>query len=159
MPSSENSGGCRPSCGEFPMPAPVPIDKLRSAYRRWHDTRGQSADDWLEFMADDVRVRSLADGAAGMEFSAPRTGKAALAGYFSSLHAGWEMLYYAADEFVADGDRVVVFGRCAFRNRRTGKTAETPVIHRWRFRDGLAVEFSEFYDTARAFAAATPDPT
>lgn len=137
---------------------PAPIEKLRVAYRRWFDTRGGSADDWMELMADDVQLRSLAGGAAGMEFSAPRSGKAALAGYFSSLVADWEMLEHAAEEFVVDGDRVAMFGRCEFRHRRTGKTARSPLIHRIVFRDGLIVEFSEFYDTAKAFAAATPDP-
>jgi hypothetical protein len=34
---------------------------------------------------------------------------------------------------------------------------ETPVVHRWRFRGQEAIEYSEFYDTAKALAAATPD--
>ena len=109
-------------------------------------------------VADDVKMRSVADGAEKMEFSAPRDGKAALAGYFAALAADWELVYYKADEFLTDGDTVVVFGRCAFKHRRTGKTAETPLIHRWRFRGDLAVECYEYYDTAKAFAAATPDP-
>ena len=132
--------------------------KLRAAYREWHDSRGASGAKWLALMADDVEVRSAADGGPGMEFSAPRKGKAAMAGYFSALAADWEMIHYTTDEFLVDGDRVVVFGHCAYRNRRTGKTAETVVVNRWRFRDGLAVEYFELYDTAKAFAAATPDP-
>jgi ketosteroid isomerase-like protein len=32
----------------------------------------------------------------------------------------------------------------------------TPKVDVWRFRDGKAVEFSEFYDTAQAYAAAQP---
>jgi ketosteroid isomerase-like protein len=34
--------------------------------------------------------------------------------------------------------------------------ADSPKIDIWRFRDGKAVAFEEFYDTARVFAAATP---
>lgn len=134
------------------------LAKLKSAYQKWHDTRGQSADEWVTIMADDFAMRSVADGAPGMKFSAPRKGKAAAHDYFSALNEEWEMVYHTADEFLVDGDRVVVFGRVAFRHRGTGKTAESPVVHRWRFRDGQAVEFFEFYDTAKAFAAATPDP-
>jgi uncharacterized protein len=135
------------------------LERLRAAYRAWHDTRGKSVDTWMALMADDVEIRSAGDGAPGMEFSAPRKGKAALQGYFSALAADWDMVHYTAEEFLADGDRVAVFGRCAFKNRRTGKTAETAVANLWWFRDGLAVEFFELYDTAKAFAAATPDPT
>ena len=140
------------------MGVPVPLEKLRAAYQRWHDTRGQSVADWVALMADDVQIRSAADGAAGMEFSAPLKGKATLRNYFTALHADWEMIHYSADEFVSEGDTVVVFGRCAWRHRRTGKTADTFIVNRWRFRDGLVTEFTEFYDTAKAFAAAMPDP-
>ena len=31
----------------------------------------------------------------------------------------------------------------------TGKIVETPKVDFWRFRDGKAVEFYEYYDTAR----------
>ncbi|MBN9119642.1 MAG: nuclear transport factor 2 family protein [Planctomycetes bacterium] len=110
----------------------------------------------MDLMADDIEMRSVADGAPGMEFSAPRKGKGTVQGYFTALAADWELIYYTVDEFLVDGDRVATFGRCAFRNRKTGKTAETAVANRWRFRDGLAVEFYELYDTAKAFAAATP---
>lgn len=135
------------------------LEKLKSAYKSWHDTRGKSVPAWLDLMADGMELRSVADGAPSMEFSAPRKGKAAAHGYFSALAGDWEMLYHNADEFIVDGDRVVVFGRVAFRHLKTGKTAETPVIHRWRFLNGLATEFFEFYDTAKAFAATQPDKT
>jgi ketosteroid isomerase-like protein len=137
------------------------VAKLRAAYRRWDETKGHSVEDWIALMADDVKVRSVADGAPGMEFSAPRDGKDAARGYFSALAAEWEMIHHAAEEFIVDasGERVAVFGRCAFKCLRTGKVAESHVAHRWRFRDGLVTEYFEIYDTARAFAAATPDKT
>ena len=140
------------------MVTPELLERLKSAYRNWSETRGQSAGDWIELMADDVRLRSAADGSPGMKFSAPRDGKEAAKTYFAALGDEWEMVYHHADEFLVDGDRVAVFGRCAFRHRGTGKVAESFLNHRWRFRGGLAVEYAEFYDTARAFAAATPDP-
>lgn len=134
------------------------LDKLRAAYKEWHDTRGKSVATWVALMADDIHMRSVADGAPGMEFSAPRKGKDTVYHYFTALAADWEMIHYTPETFLADGDRVAVFGRCAYRNRKTGKTAETHVANLWRFRDGLAVEYFELYDTAKAFAAATPDP-
>ena len=139
------------------MLKPDTLAKLKDAYKQWHDTRGQSVDAWMALMADDVKMRSVADGAPGMEFSAPRDGKHTLQGYFEALAADWEMIHYTPEEFLVDGDRVAMFGRCAYRNRKTGKTAESAVVNRWRFHDGLAVEYFELYDTAKAFAAATPD--
>lgn len=45
----------------------------------------------------------------------------------------------------------------AFRHRKTGKVAESPKADVFRFRDGLIVEFAEFFDTARALADTHPD--
>lgn len=133
------------------------MEKLQAAYKAWNDTRGTSVDTWMDLMADEIEMRSMANGAPGMEFSAPRKGKDTLHLYFSALAADWEMIYYTTEEFVIEGDRIVMFGRGAYRNRKTGKTAESHIVNRWRFRDGLAVEYFELYDTASAFAAATPD--
>jgi ketosteroid isomerase-like protein len=133
------------------------VDKLRRAYREWHDTRGASVPVWLELLADDVTLGSLAAGAAGLEFSAPRRGRADAERYFADIARDWEMLSFTADEFIAEGDRVVMVGRCAWRHRKTGKAAASPTVHLWRFRDGKATEFVEFYDTAKALEAARPD--
>ncbi len=140
------------------MVTPELLNRLRAAYKKWHDTRGKSAADWVALMADDIEMRSVADGAPGMKFSAPRKGKHTAHDYFAALDEEWEMIQYTPEVFLADGDRVAVFGKCAYKNRRTGKTAETHVANLWRFRHGLAVEYFELYDTAKAFAAATPDP-
>lgn len=134
------------------------LAKLKAAYKKWHDSRGKSADDWVALMADDIEMRSVADGAPGMKFSAPRKGRHTAHDYFTALDEEWEMIHHTPEVFLVDGDRVAVFGRCAFKSRKTGKVAETHVANLWRFRDGLAVEYFELYDTARAFAAATPDP-
>jgi ketosteroid isomerase-like protein len=140
------------------MVTPELMSKIRAAYKEWHDSRGASVATWIALMADDIHMRSVADGAPGMEFSAPRKGKDTVQHYFYALAADWEMVHYTAEEFYVDGDRVMTYGHCSFRNRKTGKVAESAVLNRWRFHNGLAVEFFEIYDTAKAFAAATPDP-
>jgi ketosteroid isomerase-like protein len=66
------------------------------------------------------------------------------------------MLFDHANEFVAEGDRVVMIGRCGWRHKKTGKEVETPVFAYWNFRDGKVAEYFEFYDTAKAFAATRP---
>ena len=129
---------------------------LREAYRRWADGKGHDLDCWMAVLDETASLGSLADGAAGMEFSNPRSTKSEIMDYLRELTRDWEMLSFEMDEFVAQGDRVVAIGRCAWRNKRTRKVADTPKIDLWRFKNGRVVEFSEFYDTARAFAAAQP---
>ena len=133
------------------------VEELRSAYRAWEDSRGTDPSRWIRLFADDIKVRSIADGAPGMEFSMPREGLAQASEYFEHITRDWEMLSCAAEEFIEQGDRLVVVGSCAWRSRATGKAAESPFVHLWRFRGARAVEFREFYDTARAIAATVPD--
>jgi len=133
------------------------LEELRSAYREWDESRGADPCVWLDLMADDVVLRSIADGSAGMEFSAPRQGIAEAAQYFAELTRAWEMLYFVVDDLFSAGDRAVMVGRCAWRYRATGKEVASPTAHIWRFRDEKIVSFEEFYDTARALAATVRD--
>ena len=73
-----------------------------------------------------------------------------------SLMRDWEMVSHTMNDFIAQDDRVAVIGRAVWRHKGTGKVADTRKVDIWRFRDGKAVDYAEFYDTARAFAAATP---
>ena len=129
---------------------------LKEAYARWHDSKGQSADHWMTVVADDIEFGSLARGTPEMAFATRYSNREALRDYFAGLLNDWEMIHYTVDEFVAQGDAVFMRGSTAWRNKRTGKEVDTPKIDFWRFRDGKAVEFYEYYDTARVVAAATP---
>ena len=129
---------------------------LREAYRRWAEGKGKDLDGWMAVLDETVALRSIGQGADGVEFSSARRDRSGVLDYLEHLTRDWEMISFEMEEYVAQGDRVVAIGRCAWRNKRTGKVAETPKIDLWRFKDGKAVAFSEFYDTARAFAAAQP---
>jgi uncharacterized protein len=133
------------------------IDRLRPAYQSWQDSRGGSVDTWMALLDDNIQFGSLAQSAPQMAFAGCCDNRAALKSYFDGLLTEWEMLHFSMNQFFADGDAVVVRGSVAWRNRRTGKEVETPKIDFWRFHDGKAVEYYEYFDTARAFAAATPD--
>jgi len=132
------------------------VATLKDAYQRWHDTRGGSVDHWMTIVANDVNFGSLAQAAEPMRFATAYSNRDALRGYFDGLLSEWEMLHYTVNEFVAQGDTVFMRGSTAWRNRKTGKAVDTPKVDFWRFKDGKAVEFYEYYDTARVFAAASP---
>jgi hypothetical protein len=131
------------------------VELLKDAYGRWHESKGASVDHWMTIVADDVRFGSLAQAAPVMSFACNYDSRESLRGYFDGLLSDWEMIHYTVDEFVAQGDAVFMRGSTAWRHKRTGKAVETPKIDFWRFRDGKAVEYYEYYDTARVFAAAS----
>ncbi|MGH7871448.1 MAG: nuclear transport factor 2 family protein [Candidatus Binatia bacterium] len=128
---------------------------LKEAYRLWHDTKAGSVDHWLNLMTDDVKFRSLAEGAHNMEFTSLSTCKQDVKTYFAGLITDWEMIHYRVDEYIAEGDRIVALGSCSFKHKRTGKVLDTPKADFHKFRDGKICEFFEFYDTAQTIAVAT----
>jgi len=132
------------------------IATLKDAYRRWHETKGGSVTVWLDMMADDVKVYSLAAGAPAAPFTRAVNSKKQFERYFQGLLADWEMINYKTGQFIAEGERVAMLGSTAWRNRKTGRVIDTPKADFWTFRDGKVVEFHELYDTAALAAAAQP---
>ncbi len=130
---------------------------LQRAYEAWAGNKAADNECWASIMAEDARLMSLADGAAGVPFTRGRAGRSEIIEYLEGLTTEWTMIFYRIDEYVAQGDRVVAIGATAWRNKLTGKVADTPKIDVWRMKEGKVVEFAEFYDTARLIAAATPD--
>jgi ketosteroid isomerase-like protein len=130
---------------------------LTEAYRQWHQTRGGSVDHFMTIVDESISFGSLPRGAAPMQFASQYDNREVLRSYFNGLLDQWSMNYYEVKQFVAQGDMVVMQGFCSWTNKATGKICETPKVDIWRFRDGKAIEFYELFDTAAAFAAATPD--
>jgi ketosteroid isomerase-like protein len=129
------------------------VTALKHAYRRWHDTKGGSVDDWMKLLADDINFNSIAQGAPHVAYMMAYDKKQMLRDYFDGLAKNWSMDHFTMEEFISQGDVVVVRGNCAWKNKQTGKTCETPKIDYWRFRDGKVVEYFEYYDTAAVQAA------
>jgi hypothetical protein len=99
--------------------------------------------------------RSLANGAEPVPFTRQAQGRAAVKAYLVALTREWEMVSTDEREFICQGDRVAVVADMAWRNKATGKVFQSPKVDLWRIKDGHALEFSEFYDTAAILAAAT----
>jgi uncharacterized protein len=132
------------------------FDRLTHAYRAWSETRGASADTWLDLMAEEIDFRSLGDDAPELEFTTGARSRDEVRGYLERLMRDWEMIRFDVHGTIAEGDAVVVLCDVAWRHRGTGKTVATPKADVWRFRDGKAVSFMEYYDTAKAIAATQP---
>jgi ketosteroid isomerase-like protein len=129
------------------------VEILKAAYGRWSETLGGSAEEWLEICADEIAFGSIAYGPEGAKYLTEYRSREALKEYFAGLDRDWQMIEFATEHFVAQGDRVVMLGRCAFRYKKTGKVVWTHKADSWRMADGKAVEYFEFYDTAQVQAA------
>lgn len=129
------------------------VEMLRKAYAVWSATRGANSDHWMEICADRIAFGSLAHGPPGSAYLTNYQSRDELQGYFAGLANDWEMMEYEVDHFVAQGDRVVMLGRCAWKYKKTGKVVWTQKADSWRFENGKAVEYYEFYDTAQVLAA------
>ena len=129
------------------------VAMLKSAYQEWHDSKATSVDHWLDLMADEVSVHSLAEGAAGVEWTQQCCTKPDLRRYFEGMALDWEMIHYTIEQYIAQGDSVAARGTCAWRYRKTGAVVKSPKADFVRFRNGRIVEFIEFYDTAKILAA------
>ncbi len=128
---------------------------LQDAYRRWAETKGGSIDHWLSIMADELKFGSLAMGrVSALEFTRQRHSREGVESYLRDLTRDWEMIHYHRDQFVAQGDRVVVIGSTCWRYKPNNKVVDTPKVDVWRFNaEGKAIEFFEYYDTAAMFEA------
>jgi uncharacterized protein len=130
------------------------VEILREAYGKWHETKGGSLDHFLGMADPEISFGSIPRGAAPMTFAKQYDNREAMKAYFDGLLTDWTMVHYTIDEYIAQGDSVVARGSTAWVNRKTGKKAETPKVDFWRFRDGKAVEFYEYFDTACVAVAA-----
>jgi uncharacterized protein len=128
---------------------------LRNAYRLWSESKGDSADHWLGICADLIKFGSLAQGHYTADYLTAYQSRDELVQYFAGLKRDWDMVEYVAEHFVAQNDRVVMLGRCAWRYKATGKVVSTPKADSWRFADGKAIEFYEYFDTAQLRDAAS----
>lgn len=132
-------------------------ETLKACYAKWHESKGGSLDDWMAILDDEIDFRSLAMGEPeNIGFTAPCKCPKEVRGYLEGLVNEWDMVHYTVDEMVEQGDTICVIGSTAWTNKATGKTMETPKVDVWRFRDGRACGFFEYYDTAKLIEGATP---
>ena len=136
-------------------PAPSPAERLKDAYATWSDSKGADTDPWHALFADRIEMRSVLDPDMPDDLAAHRVSKAAAMEYFQTLGRDWEMIEFLPDRFIDGGDDVVMVGRCAWRNRATGKIVDTPKVDIWHFENGKAVTFLEMFDSL-AFMRAIP---
>ncbi|GEM_PF-269239 len=79
--------------------------------------------------------------------------EAVMTGLFSRLGEEWDDFSATPQEYVVDGDRVVVFGRYKETYKATGVSLDIPFVHSWTVKDGKLIAFQQYTDTAALVAA------
>ena len=125
----------------------LPVERVADAYRQWRETRGMSADLFLDLMADEIEMRSVLEPALPDDLAAERKSRGQAREYFAIISRDWEMLDFPQEKMIADGDTIVWIGRCSWRHRRTGQEIDTPKVDIWTFAGGRAVRFLEMFDS------------
>ena len=74
------------------------------------------------------------------------TGHDEVVGFFGSLVEAYTEFHVLPQEFIESGDRVIVLGHHV--GKATGGDFDIPFAHAWRMKDGKAVQFTEYADTA-----------
>lgn len=132
------------------------LKPLKNAYKQWDASKGRSVDTFMGFLAAHVSWGSLANGAAGLEFTRRHMSREQVAEYFHALGAAWEMHFYRVEKYLSAGNFILTLGNVEFKNKATGKVIRTPKADLWQFSNGKAIEFFEYYDTANVLAATRP---
>ncbi len=88
-------------------------------------------------------------------FNGKISGKENLANWITKYSEAEEMQVFEQDEFIAQGDKVVVLGHCKTRTKSTNKGYTTNLVHIFTVKDGKVTEFLELFDTAAAEKAYT----
>lgn len=100
----------------------------------------------LDTLADDVdwNVPTI----DAVPWARPRRGRKEVGQYFADYIAAEEPQELRRNEFVAQGDRVVVHCTLRSRVKSTGRVYETPFVHFWTIRGGKAQDHQSMLDTA-----------
>lgn len=77
-------------------------------------------------------------------------------GVFAPLMAEWDGFSVTPEEFVDGGDTIVAMGRYAGTYKGTGKAMSCAFAHVWTLRDGKAVRFRQYVDSALVQDAMRP---
>ena len=76
-----------------------------------------------------------------------RTPDEIFSGVFERLGAEWDGFKGVPDEFVCEGEKVVVTGHYSGTSKETGRSFEAPFVHVFTVRDGAIVEMQQYADT------------
>ena len=101
----------------------------------------------LNALAEDVEWE--VPGPAEIPYAGLFRAKSGVADFFRILSDSDDVLFFEAEMFFTQGDRVAVFGHYTARVKGTGNEAHADWVHSFVVRNGKIAKFREYYDTAK----------
>lgn len=124
------------------------VDTLKQGYEAFG--RGD-LDAAAETLADDVQWEN--PNAPQLPSPGVTKGKDAVKGVWAETPNYWSSFSPSPDEWIEQGDTVVVLGHLEAEAKETGNQVKLPFVHVWRFEGGKAKRFQNLFDTALAAEA------
>lgn len=88
----------------------------------------------------------------------PYTGpESVMEGVIGRVLGDWENFTVTPEEFITEGDRVVMLGRYTATYQSSGKPIDAQVVHVWTVQDGQAITFQQYVDTLQLAEAERAD--
>ena len=88
-------------------------------------------------------------------FAGKRHGREAVGQFFGILSEVQDVVKFEPEEFVAQGEKVVVLGHFTMRIKATGRNISSAWAHAWTVENGQITRFCEYVDTAAVSNAHT----
>lgn len=92
----------------------------------------------------------------GIAFTGKRRGLSQVAEFFKLMDGAQDTREFLADEYIAQGDRVVVLGHCTYTVKATGADYSDAWTHVFTIKNGKVSSFREYSDTHKAALAFQP---
>jgi|GEM_PF-117439 len=108
----------------------------------------------LELLDDDVRIEFY--GPSVIPYAGDYRSRSEARRFFETVLSSVDIHQFDAEEFIAQGDQVVVTGHLRLTARSTGGTIESDFVHVITLRDGRWLRFRDFMNTSVAATAFTP---
>ncbi|MGH9631073.1 MAG: nuclear transport factor 2 family protein [Bryobacteraceae bacterium] len=118
------------------------IQLVQRAYQNFKTGDIQS---FLNLLAEDV-VWQLPE-MANVPFAGTRQGRGQVRQFFSKMAEVQDVVEFEPEEFIAQGDKVVVLGRFTMRVKATGRDAHSAWAHVWTLQGKMANSVREYVDT------------
>lgn len=117
------------------------VNKLYDAFRR------RDISSLLDMFTDDAILHGPTH-AGVLPWGGLHKGRRGVAELFSAVGESLKLQQFELWDFIAQGNKVVVFGYQKGQAKPTGRPYETEFVHLWSIRDGKFTEFRVFNDTA-----------
>jgi len=123
-------------------------ENTKTIKRAYELFKSGDVEDFLKMFSDDVSWETPK--VENTPFNGKISGHANLVNWITTYSEAEEMLVFEQDEFIAQGDKVVVLGHCETRTKSANKEYATNFVHIFTVKDGKITGFLELFDTAAA---------